>query len=741
MSRVGERLACVGVLLVVLALAIVARAQEESAEQHEGSPAKRHAQVVAHGVMTMPAGEVAWRLGTRQAQAAEKSSAEERGAGFVVAGGGELAVTDAAGLVVAWLGPGGAHWTDAGAERVVVSADRGRADYLEIALVPAREQGATDGMAITEAFAVPEGAAADVDLIRDVLRRGEESVIPASSAPMLLVVMSGKVFVDRGNGAIDEISAGAFVQVEGDVVVSGASRAPASFIVARIGAPTEERVSLREESGTPAAAILATPIATPVAEMPQQASVEIAASFCPVAYTKAEFAKVCREPASEIAFSVERRGKTVQSRLTDDEGQAIFAEVKAGEIAIAAGLPERVAFSEFNCRTRSGEWRGTSAENRIMLPLAAGDELGCDWYIVPANERLTQSSLSVAIRGCPEGMTATRFRPEACATMPPGTVLTLRDEATGKPLEVATSRPDRWRWDGLASGEYTLDVAALPAGYSDSALENVPCCGVEQDFTVAMPRERRKVTHTLYLFPLDVPRDRALTVFIRACPPGMTQETFVAGLCVPAPAGTMLTLSENGIDVGVAAAASDAWQWSALGALPYALRVHALPAGFTAFQVDDAAPFSEEDEISVDLATDPAQAEHTLFLFQPPIAGEESDVDGDGLLDADEVELGTQPFLPDSDVDGLRDGDEVGFYGTDPGNVDTDDDGLSDTEEVQTRGTNPLLADTDGDVVTDAAEIAAGSDPLDWTSVPATPTPTATPIPPATPLPVATPVP
>ena len=68
------------------------------------------------------------------------------------------------------------------------------------------------------------------------------------------------------------------------------------------------------------------------------------------------------------------------------------------------------------------------------------------------------------------------------------------------------------------------------------------------------------------------------------------------------------------------------------------------------------------------------------------------DTDGDGFLDGDEVTAGSDPLDPcdpdpsalstsDCDMDGLTAAQE-GLLGTDPGNPDTDGDGLTDGEEV-----------------------------------------------------------
>lgn len=114
-----------------------------------------------------------------------------------------------------------------------------------------------------------------------------------------------------------------------------------------------------------------------------------------------------------------------------------------------------------------------------------------------------------------------------------------------------------------------------------------------------------------------------------------------------------------------------------------------------------------------------------------------ADSDGDGLTDYQEMNTyGTNPISADSDNDGDNDSDEIS-YGSDPldpnssrdtdldgmndnyeidnliplgcilpqTTADTDGDGLNDKQEFQVLGTNPCLSDTDGDGLTDFEEV------------------------------------
>ncbi len=70
-----------------------------------------------------------------------------------------------------------------------------------------------------------------------------------------------------------------------------------------------------------------------------------------------------------------------------------------------------------------------------------------------------------------------------------------------------------------------------------------------------------------------------------------------------------------------------------------------------------------------------------------------NDPDDDGCNNGCEEARGTNPLNPDTDGEGLKDGDEAYQYQTDPLLPDTDGDGLNDYQEVFTYCTDELNAD------------------------------------------------
>jgi len=104
----------------------------------------------------------------------------------------------------------------------------------------------------------------------------------------------------------------------------------------------------------------------------------------------------------------------------------------------------------------------------------------------------------------------------------------------------------------------------------------------------------------------------------------------------------------------------------------------------------DAAPPADATAVAQEapvVEVEPAPAEESA---EAPAAApaDPLDADGDGLEDAIELELGTDPFDSDTDDDGATDGDEYYVHQTGTRNPDNDGDGVLDGDEV-VNGTDP----------------------------------------------------
>lgn len=98
--------------------------------------------------------------------------------------------------------------------------------------------------------------------------------------------------------------------------------------------------------------------------------------------------------------------------------------------------------------------------------------------------------------------------------------------------------------------------------------------------------------------------------------------------------------------------------------------------------------------------TDPATAD----TGAAGVPDGERDPDQDGLSNLRETENFSDPLLADTDEDGLDDGFEVDEFGSSPASADTDDDGLDDLSEFEL-GTDPNNPDSNGNGVLDGDEV------------------------------------
>jgi hypothetical protein len=133
----------------------------------------------------------------------------------------------------------------------------------------------------------------------------------------------------------------------------------------------------------------------------------------------------------------------------------------------------------------------------------------------------------------------------------------------------------------------------------------------------------------------------------------------------------------------------------------------------------------EENSEGLDLDTGDDDND-CLLNWQEDVSGtakNKADTDGDGLTDYEEVFITfTDALVIDTDGNGTGDGEEDfdsdGLnnmqeckHRTNPFIADTDNDGLSDYDEINVHFTNPLSADTDDDGMQDRLEIEYGMNP------------------------------
>jgi serine/threonine protein kinase len=157
------------------------------------------------------------------------------------------------------------------------------------------------------------------------------------------------------------------------------------------------------------------------------------------------------------------------------------------------------------------------------------------------------------------------------------------------------------------------------------------------------------------------------------------------------------------------------------------------------YQTETAASLSEnalqQTQAAKGTSTALAQSAAGTSTALAQTAAAEGDDDGDGLSNAKELQLGTEPNNPDTDNDGLNDGEEVNIHGTDPKKQDSDGDTLSDGDEVNILQTSPNNVDTDGDGQNDNIDPDPGNPPTITPTPTFTSTMTPTPTPTGTALP------
>ena len=352
--------------------------------------------------------------------------------------------------------------------------------------------------------------------------------------------------------------------------------------------------------------------------------------------------------------------------LTSNSSPTITGRADPGAevtIVIDEGTPdERTATVTADA---AGNWSYTpdmpldDGKHRVTASVTAPDGgVGTD----AVDFEVDTTAPTVTVTGPQDGATINDAAPTVTGTTEPGATVVV----TVNGQTYTTTADDTGNWsvdvDPLPDGDYTITVQAT---------DRAGNTGAEGSSTFTVDTSGPSVSITSPGAGEEVGDRPTIT---GTADPGATVEVYVEGVLV----GTT-TADANG-------------NWS-----------------FEIPEDDALAPGDHTIEV---VARDDGGNEATATVQITVPGGTPGDGDGDGVPDDEEAQYGTDPSNPDTDQDGLTDGEEINDWGTNPIDPDTDDDGLTDGEEIDL-GTNPGSGDTDGDGLGDADEVDRGTDPRD----------------------------
>jgi hypothetical protein len=404
-----------------------------------------------------------------------------------------------------------------------------------------------------------------------------------------------------------------------------------------------------------------------------------------------------------------------------------------------------------------------------------------------ATPALEQASLFVQALSCPIAYEGTDYAADCFE--PLVDIAFDLSAASGSSGQASTGADGAVTFVDLAPDTYTL-TGGVPGEFATQVVQ----CTADAGSVPSSPAQTQTPGATLtlddgdavtcrwYVIPEDLRGENegtvAVSVYLCPATPGdptvECEQGDASGVVIDGPV-VLTTDVSSAIPVQIHGAN---WVWGEQGGLPFGTYFLqpggiAVPEGYELSEVRGSLGGSGNGWTFIVDETNPNAILNVIYVpaAPPPV---DVDSDGDGLSDAQEVELGTDPANPDTDEDGLFDGAEVtagtgptlydsdgdGFgdnaevangsdpndpasvppgeptvdtdgdlltdaqeaeLGTNPELADSDGDGLSDFAEVgfepgSATGTDPLLTDTDGDGVGDGAEVANGTDPTDPTS-------------------------
>lgn len=224
-------------LLAVASCSVPQPAVAQSFPLTEGTVAAAP-RAIAHGVVTLPADVLAWRVATHEALPVDEAVVETFVDGFTVGTDGDLLIADAGTGGRDLIGADEATFNAAGTSLLVASAGDAATEYVRLGLVAAVDRDeATDGSLVLasdpfDAPMQPDGTDGfTLTLYGGDLVEGQTTTFSAGDLTAMLLVTAGSVSV---SGADDPVTAGDAIAISDDTDLTGAESG-SRFVIAAIG--------------------------------------------------------------------------------------------------------------------------------------------------------------------------------------------------------------------------------------------------------------------------------------------------------------------------------------------------------------------------------------------------------------------------------------------------------------------------------------------------------------------------
>jgi hypothetical protein len=621
------------------------------------SPARGHAAVIAQGVAAMPFDPIAWRVVADTAEPLAGASAVERALGFVVTTTDGVNLADETAGTQERLAPGEAAFVPEGAIQIRASLTDQNVPYLRVGLVGADDANDPGNDTLVfggKAFDAPSGQR-DIDLVRDVLGDGEQSEIPGSDFPILVIATSGSISVDDGSGNPVTLGAGEATELSGDLTITGAGDS-SSYVAGVIG--PEVPVPPRTTGSVTLGVYLCAPGVTP----------DDLGS--PVAVSVASECDTVTDGVATTLTGPDGSTLTLDDASSDEGGLFAWTDLPFGDYTVASptDLPAGAGSPTFV------DADGNVVGDGSLSIDASSPDAHLDLYLFQS--AATSGSIAVTVYDCPNGVGADVASPQACqVAASPGDLTLTAADGTSLALSDATQNASSYVWSGLGlsadnsdAGNYGLQ-ATNPDGFGSMAADGATAGDQSGAFSITLTADAPNATVDLYNL---VEASGTITLDTIVCPDGADNpDTCVREF---GPSGlTGVSIQDAANDPPFTEA--DA---SVVGDGPYVWAN--VPLGDYGMDTSGLVPPDGYQIEAVVLTPDGADASNGFTISADlPIAN---------------IVVLLKP-------------------------VDTGGGGDEGTPTAEATDAGAPSADTDGDCHTDDAETAAGTDPNDPNSVPA----------------------